>query len=105
RIALKKTKEETEGKLRNREVRVRAVLAGDWHHYSHYRLDELFDPEAGGHSVGRFSWPRGQAEAPKPAQTELGIHLITAGGGGAFLHSPTHPRPAANDIWGGGPAN
>src|SRR5262245_3186202 len=105
RIALKKTKEETEGKLRNREVRVRAVLAGDWHHYSHYRLDELFDPEAGDHSVGRFSWPRGQAEAPKAAQTELGIHLITAGGGGAFLHSTTDLRPEAKVSWGVRPEN
>ncbi len=44
---------------RQREVRICAVIAGDWHHYAHYFAHEL------------------------------GIHFITSGGGGAFLH-PTH---------------
>jgi hypothetical protein len=34
RIAQKRTTNESEGEGRN--VRIRAVLAGDWHHYSHY---------------------------------------------------------------------
>ena len=37
---------------------IRAIVAGDWHHYNRY-------------------------------QTDQGMHLITAGGGGSFLH-PTH---------------
>jgi hypothetical protein len=44
---------------RKRGARVCAVLAGDWHHYNRY------------------------------AASDIGVHFITAGGGGAFLH-PTH---------------
>ncbi|MGE5512307.1 MAG: hypothetical protein ACM31O_13755 [Bacteroidota bacterium] len=38
---------------------IRAVIAGDWHHYAHY-----YTPD-------------------------LGVHFLTSGGGGAFMH-PTH---------------
>jgi hypothetical protein len=70
----------------NREVRVRAVLAGDWHHYSHYSLDDLHDPQA--------------KPGSGPALQDQGIHLITAGGGGAFLHSTTDLRKDINVSWG-----
>ena len=72
----------------NREVRVRAVLAGDWHHYAHYRLDDLHDPEA---SAGKKA---------EPALKDQGIHLITSGGGGAFLHSTTDLRREIPVSWG-----
>ena len=72
----------------NREVRVRAVLAGDWHHYSHYRLDDLYDPQTGA----------GGKDEPK--LKDQGIHLITAGGGGAFLHSTTDLRKEIPVSWG-----
>jgi hypothetical protein len=44
---------------RKHGVRICAVIAGDWHHYARYFAHEL------------------------------GIHFITSGGGGAFMH-PTH---------------
>lgn len=44
---------------RRRGAKVCAVIAGDWHHYARYHTPEL------------------------------GVHFITAGGGGSFLH-PTH---------------
>ena len=72
----------------NREVRVRAVLAGDWHHYSHYRLDDLYDPQTGA------------GEKDEPKLKDQGIHLITAGGGGAFLHSTTDLRKEIPVSWG-----
>jgi hypothetical protein len=90
RIALKRTTEVTGDRVRNREIRVRAVLAGDWHHYSHYRLDTLHDPDS---------------KAPEPALKDLGIHLITAGGGGAFLHSTTDLKKTINVSWGVRPEN
>ena len=106
RIAQKKTKEETGKPVKNRDVRVRAVLAGDWHHYSHYRLDELYDPEANKDDAQRqrpWSWPK--SKTPEPALKDLGIHLITAGGGGAFLHSTTDLRRNVKVSWGVRPEN
>jgi hypothetical protein len=106
RIALKKTKEETGQRVKNREVRVRAVLAGDWHHYSHYRLDELYDPEArkaDAQGKRRWTWPKNNT--PEPALKDQGIHLITAGGGGAFLHSTTDLRRSVKVSWGVRPEN
>ena len=68
----------------SRGAHVRAVLAGDWHHYNHYRLDDLYHPDA----------KRGEA-----AYAGLGIHLITAGGGGAFLHSTTDLKKSVEISW------
>ncbi len=65
-----------------KHARVSAVLAGDWHHYSHYVLDDVEDP----------SQPQ--------SKVELDLHLITAGGGGAFLHSTTDLRKQVNMVWG-----
>ena len=107
RIALKKPKEERGKPGKNRDVHVRAVLAGDWHHYSHYRLDELHDPEAKKEDTGRkrpwTSWLKHKTS--EPALKNLGIHLITAGGGGAFLHSTTDLRRNAKVSWGVRPEN
>jgi hypothetical protein len=106
RIALKKTKEETGQRVKNREVRVRAVLAGDWHHYSHYRLNELYDPEAKKADVqGKRPWTWPKNNTPEPALKDQGIHLITAGGGGAFLHSTTDLRRSVKVSWGVRPEN
>ena len=97
RIAQKRTDKNREI-VRN--VRVRAVLAGDWHHYSHYLLDELSAPQSQKKAglLQRLPWR-------KPNETEAtlkdqGIHLITAGGGGAFLHSTTDLRKEVNVSWG-----
>ena len=89
----------TRDKVRN--VRISAVLAGDWHHYSHYRLDELFDPTK--EKDGLWTW----LKAPKkePTLKGQGIHLITAGGGGAFLHSTTDLRKEIKVSWGVRPEN
>lgn len=52
---------------RKRGAKVCAVFAGDWHHYSHYSNDEL------------------------------GVPLITCGGGGAFAHA-THQLKQTIDL-------
>jgi hypothetical protein len=54
---------------RKRGARVRAVIAGDWHHYNRYYLNEL------------------------------DVHFITAGGGGAFLHPTHVLRNAISVRW------
>ena len=87
RIALKRTKGENDVPVKNRSVRVRAVLAGDWHHYSHYRLDKVQDPR------------------DKKYEIKLDLPLITAGGGGAFLHSTTDLRKEVKVSWGIRPEN
>ena len=93
----------TRDKVRN--VRISAVLAGDWHHYSHYRLDELSDPAKENVALlkGVWTW----LKAPKKESTlkDQGIHLITAGGGGAFLHSTTDLRKEIKVSWGVRPEN
>jgi hypothetical protein len=87
RIALKKTKDESQQRVKNRDVRVRAVLAGDWHHYSHYHLESVKDPR------------------DKTYEVKLDLPLITAGGGGAFLHSTTDLRKHVTVSWGIRPEN
>jgi hypothetical protein len=54
---------------RKRGAHVRAVIAGDWHHYSRYYLHEL------------------------------DIHFITSGGGGAFLHPTHVLRNSISVRW------
>lgn len=98
RIAQKKA----EGTQAARNVRIRAVLAGDWHHYSHYLLDELHDPNQ--EKAFHERLPLASAEA-QPALKEQAIHLITAGGGGAFLHSTTDLKPQVKVSWGVRPEN
>ena len=70
-----------------RGARVKAVLAGDWHHYSHYHLGKVDDPDAPG------------------GKRKLDLHLITSGGGGAFLHSTTDLRAIVPMTWGVRPEN
>jgi hypothetical protein len=60
------------------------VLAGDWHHYNHYYLEEVRNPQD-------------EKETPP---VRLNLHLITAGGGGAFLHSTTDLREEVDMTWG-----
>ena len=55
-----KDEEESESK---KKFRLLATITGDFHHYSHYE--------------------------EQPTDGQAGSHLITAGGGGAFMH-PTH---------------
>jgi hypothetical protein len=89
-----------------RNVRISAVLAGDWHHYSHYHLDELYDPqikEKGAPLKGLWTWLK--AKTKEPTLKDQGIHLITAGGGGAFLHSTTDLRKEVKVSWGVRPEN
>ena len=104
RIAQKRTNNESEGEARN--VRIRAVLAGDWHHYSHYLLDDLYDPERKEKKgpLQRLQTRLKPSEG-QPALEKQGIHLITAGGGGAFLHSTTDLRKKVNVSWGVRPEN
>src|SRR5262249_53559271 len=52
-----------------RGAHVRAVIAGDWHHYNRYYLNEL------------------------------DVHFITSGGGGAFLHPTHVLRNAISVRW------
>ena len=104
RISQKRTKDEKKDEVRN--VRISAVLAGDWHHYSHYYLDELYDPEAKENKAplkGLWTWLK--AKKKKPTLMAQGIHLITAGGGGAFLHSTTDLRKEVKVSWGVRPEN
>jgi hypothetical protein len=68
--------------VKNREVNVRAVLAGDWHHYSYYHLDSVTDPE------------------PPKCTVPVDVPLITAGGGGAFVHSTTDLKSKIDVSWG-----
>src|SRR4030095_12570977 len=91
RIAQKRTNNESEGEARN--VRIRGVFAGGLHHYSHYLLDDLYDPERKekkGTPQRLQTWLK--PSESQPALEKQGIHLITAGGGGAFLHSTTDLR-------------
>ncbi len=91
---------------RPRNVRIRAVLAGDWHHYSHYLLDRLSDPQdvAKEGLLARL-WPWSSPSEGKPTLEQQGIHLITAGGGGAFLHSTTDLKKNVKVSWGVRPEN
>ena len=82
RIALKRTREGQTSWVDNRNVRVRAVLAGDWHHYSHYHLDCVADPKR------------------DYGEVQLDLPLITAGGGGAFVHSTTDLKKEVPVSWG-----
>jgi hypothetical protein len=50
---------------RKHGAKICAIIAGDWHHYSHY------------------------SAKPRPKQLGLGVQFITCGGGGAFAHA-TH---------------
>ncbi len=96
RISQKKAKDP-----KKRNVRINAVLAGDWHHYSHYRLDELYDPAA----KVKIALPKRPRTSPRAETQEATlkdhtVHLITAGGGGAFLHSTTDLRKQVKVSWG-----
>jgi hypothetical protein len=54
----------TRDKVRN--VRISAVLAGDWQHYSHYRLDELSDPTKENVALlkGLWTWRKAPKKNP-----------------------------------------
>jgi hypothetical protein len=91
---------------KKRNVRINAVLAGDWHHYSHYRLDELYDPEAKIRAAPpKRSRTSPRAETQEATLKDQQVHLITAGGGGAFLHSTTDLRKQVKVSWGVRPEN
>ena len=106
RIAQKRTKDESTAKDRVRDVHIRAVLAGDCHHYSHYHLDELYDPQDRDEEALQKRVPTSRKDQ-KTAGTlkHQDIHLITAGGGGAFLHSTTDLRTEVKVSWGVRPEN
>lgn len=57
-----------ENLIERQNAKIPLRIAGDLHHYARYQSE------------------------PLPGQKEGGSHLITCGGGGAFLHS-THPLP------------
>jgi hypothetical protein len=104
RIAQKRTKDEDKHGVR--DVRIRAVLAGDWHHYSYYHLDDLYDPQGKDEEALLKGVPPSR-KSQKTAATlkNQDIHLITAGGGGAFLHSTTDLRTEVKVSWGVRPEN
>jgi hypothetical protein len=76
--------------LRPHGVELKLAVAGDLHHYNHYAHNPGEDePTAGDKPGGTGSNDVRRDRAPDVSPP---THLVTAGGGGAFLH-PTHDLP------------
>jgi hypothetical protein len=80
--------------LRPHDVRLEVVVGGNLHHYARYSPPSAGVDKAVHDPVDEATaLPVGSADAPsRPPR-----HLLTVGGGGAFLH-PTHDLPRTLDV-------